>query len=153
MGRSDLYLILEIVKKILYAVQIVILIRWGIMPMLWCEIAFSLVCVYLNSYFTGRDLQYDLFAQLRDFAPYPLITVPACLFAWELYWIIMPFSPWAGLITAAFAGVFVYLTLNRIFKTPALHEFVTLAGSKFPVIKKIFFYEGAAAPVRCTGER
>ena len=104
MGRSDLYLILEILKKILYVVQIVILIRWGIMPMLWCEIAFSLVCVYLNSYFTGRDLQYGLFAQLRDFSPYPLITVPACLFAWELYWIIMPFSPWAG-YRGAFSSV------------------------------------------------
>ena len=146
MGRSDLYLILEILKKILYVVQIVILIRWGIMPMLWCEIAFSLVCVYLNSYFTGRDLQYGLFAQLRDFSPYPLITVPACLFAWELYWIIMPFSPWAGLITAAVAGVIVYLTLNRIFRTPALGEFVTLAGSKLPVIKKIFFCADAAKP-------
>ena len=148
MGRSDLYLLLEIIKKILYAVQIVILIRWGIMPMLWCEIAFSLVCVYMNSYFTGRDLQYGLFAQLRDFSPYALITVPACLFAWELYWIIARVSPWAGLITAAFAGGFVYLALNRVFKTPALDEFVTLAGSKFPVIKKIFLCEDAAKPIR-----
>lgn len=148
MGRSDLYLLLEILKKILYAVQIVILIRWGIMPMLWSEIAFSLVCVYMNSYFTGRDLQYGLFAQIRDFSPYALITAPACLFAWELYWIIARISPWAGLITGAFAGIFVYLALNRIFKTPALHEFVTLAGSKFPVIKKIFLYENAAKPTR-----
>ena len=148
MGRSGLYLFLEIIKKTLYAVQIVVLIRWGIMPMLWCEIAFSLVCVYLNSYFTGHDLQYGIFAQLRDFSPYALITAPACLFAWELYWIIMPFSPWVGLIAAAFAGVFVYLTLNRVFKTPALHEFVTLAGSKLPIIKKIFFCEDAAKPIR-----
>ena len=148
MGRSGLYLILEILKKILYAVQIVVLIRWGIMPMLWCEIAFSLVCVYMNSYFTGRDLQYGLFAQLRDFSPYALITAPACLFAWELYWIIMRISPWAGLIAAAFAGVFVYLALNRVFKTPALREFVTLAGSKLPIIKKIFFCEDAAKPIR-----
>ena len=108
--------------------------------MLWSEIAFSLVCVYTNSYFTGRDLQYGLVAQLRDFLPYPLITFPSCLFAWELYRIIMQISPWAGLITAAFAGFFVYLALNRILKTPALSEFLRLTGSKFPVIKKIFLF-------------
>ena len=143
-----LQIYLEILKKILYAVQIVILIRWGIMPMLWCEIAFSFVCVYMNSYFTGRDLQYGLFAQIRDFSPYALITAPACLFAWELYWIIARISPWAGLITAAFAGIFVYLALNRIFQTPALHEFVTLTGNKLPIIRKIFFYENAAKPAQ-----
>ncbi|MBQ6159203.1 MAG: lipopolysaccharide biosynthesis protein [Thermoguttaceae bacterium] len=148
MGKPGLYLFLEIIKKTLYAVQIIILIRWGIMPMLWCEIAFSLICVWMNSYFTGRDLQYGIFAQLRDFAPYPLITFPSCLFAWELYWIIARVSSWAGLITAAFAGIFVYLALNRVFKTPALREFVTLAGSKLPIIKKIFFCEDAAKPIR-----
>ena len=95
----------------------------------------------MNSYFTGRDLQYGLFAQLRDFSPYPLLTFPSCLFAWELYRIIARVSPWAGLITAAFAGVFIYLALNRIFKTPALRDFVTLTGGKLPVIRKIFFYE------------
>ena len=145
LGRSGLYLILEILKKSLYAIQIVILIYWGIMPMLWSEIAFSLVCVWMNSYFTGRNLQYGLFAQLRDFSPYPLLTLPSCLFAWELYWIIARVSPWTGLIAAAFAGVFVYLALNRIFRTPALHEFVTLTGSKFPAVKKIFLCETAQA--------
>ena len=138
-GHASLYLLLEVTKKILYGVQITVLIIWGIIPMLLCEITFSFICVYLNSYFTGRDLQYGLFKQLRDFLPYVAITFPSCLLAWELYQVITPHSPWTGLIVPAAAGCLVYLTLNRVFKTPALYEFVNLSGTKFPWVRKVLF--------------
>lgn len=137
-GRSDLYLLLEILKKSLYAVQITVLIVWGIVPMLVCEIAVSILCVCMNSYFTGRSLHYGTLCQLRDFSLYAAISVPACLAAWGVYRAVSPVSPWSGLALALFAGPAVYLALNRLFKTPALVELVGLAGGRFPVLKKIF---------------
>lgn len=144
-GRSDLYLLLDIARKFLYIVQIVVLIFYGLIPMLVCEIIFSLICVYLNTYFTGRALQYGFTDQLRDFLPYVLITIPSCLFAWELYQIITPYSPWGGLIVPGILGPVVYLALNRLFKTRALVEFVNLTGRRFPFIKKLLFYRNGMA--------
>ncbi|MBQ3387751.1 MAG: lipopolysaccharide biosynthesis protein [Thermoguttaceae bacterium] len=138
-GHANLYLLLEVTKKTLYAVQITVLIIWGIIPMLLCEIAFSFICVYLNSYFTGRDLQFGLFQQLRAFLPYVVIAVPSCLFAWELYQLIAIVSPWTGLIVSVAAGCLAYLALNRFFKTPAIYELVNLSSGKFPWIRKVFF--------------
>ena len=139
-GRSDLYLLLEIIKKSFFAVQVAILLLYGIVPMLIGEIFFSFVGVYLNSYFTGRDLKYGLFRQLGDIFPYAAITVPSCLFAWELYHLISPHSPWFGLILPGLAGVLLYVALNRLFRTPALGELVKLLGGRFPAVKKALFY-------------
>ena len=139
-GRSDLYLLLEILKKCLYAVQIAVLIIWGIIPMLICEIAVSLLCVYMNSYFTGRSLHYGVLSQLRDFLLYAVISVPSCVVAWGFYRAASLVSPWAGLIFALFVGTVVYLALNRFFKTAALLDLVQLAEGKFPWIRKLFFF-------------
>lgn len=136
-GHASLYLFLEIIKNLLYGVQITVLIIWGIIPMLIAEIIFSLICVYLNSYFTGRDLRYGLLKQLGDFVPYVAITIPSCLVAWFLYKAITPFSPWTGLLLPVLVACFLYLLLNRVFKTTALCEFVTLTSRRFPWIKKL----------------
>ena len=139
-GRSDLYLLLEIIKKSFYAVQVVILLLYGIVPMLICEILFSFVGVYLNSYFSGRDLQYGLLKQLGDVLPYAAITFPSCLAAWEFYSLISLHSPWTGFVAGGIAGVLVYVVLNRCFRTAALCEIVNLLGSRFPKVKKVLFY-------------
>lgn len=136
-GRSDLFLILEITKKFLFAIQIVVLILWGIIPMLVCEITFSLICVYLNSFFTGRDLNYGMADQLYDLLPYVGLTIPACILGWLSYLAITPFNPWLGLVLSGFIGAFAYMALNRIFKTQALSEIINLVGYRFPAIKNL----------------
>ena len=125
-GRSDICLLLEIIKKVFYAVGIAVLVFWGIIPMLICEIVFSLVCIYVFSYFTGRDFGYGMAGQLHDFLPYPALGAAAGVLAWGLYRIITPVSAWAGLILPAAAGGAAYLALNALFRTAAFREAVRL---------------------------
>ena len=53
MGRSDLFLRLEIIKKALVVINIAVTWRWGISAMICGMVAMSMIAYYLNSYYTG----------------------------------------------------------------------------------------------------
>ncbi len=73
-GRSDLFLRLEILKKILIAVAIAITYRWGISAIIIGQIGISLVAYYLNSYYTGKLLDYTIIQQIKDVRPFLIIS-------------------------------------------------------------------------------
>lgn len=68
-GRSDLFLKLEIVKKIIAIGPILLGIFISIEWMLWGWVATGLISYWLNSMFSGRMIGYGSLAQLRDIAP------------------------------------------------------------------------------------
>jgi O-antigen/teichoic acid export membrane protein len=68
-GRSDLYLKLEVIKKILVIPVILTGIIWGIIPMIIGMIIHSIVCFYLNSRYAGILINYNVFEQLKDILP------------------------------------------------------------------------------------
>jgi len=68
-GRSDLFLRLEIIKKSLAIPTIVIGIIFGIKIMMTGMIFNSLLSYYLNSYWSGKLINYTMTEQLKDIAP------------------------------------------------------------------------------------
>jgi len=73
MGRSDLFLRLEIIKKILVIPVILTGIVWGIVPMLIGMIIHSFICFFLNSQYAGQLINYSAIEQIRDIVPSFLI--------------------------------------------------------------------------------
>ena len=69
LGRSDIFLYLEIIKKIIGIVPICIGIFVDIYWMLVASILIGFVSLYLNSWYTGKALGYTFWLQLRDIAP------------------------------------------------------------------------------------
>jgi teichuronic acid exporter len=69
LGRSDLFLKLEIIKKCLAIPVIVIGIFLGIKIMIIGMILNSFIAYYINSYWSGRLIKYGLKDQVRDIAP------------------------------------------------------------------------------------
>lgn len=68
-GRSDIFLILEVVKKIIAIGPICLGIFIDIYWMLAGSIVTGIISFFLNSYYTGRDLGYTSWQQLKDVAP------------------------------------------------------------------------------------
>jgi len=68
-GRSDLFLRLEIIKKVLAVPVIIIGVIWGIKAMLLGMIFLSLIAYYLNSYWSGRLIGYSFLEQIKDIVP------------------------------------------------------------------------------------
>jgi teichuronic acid exporter len=75
LGRSDLFLKLEIIKKSLAIPVIITGIFFGIKIMIIGMILNSFIAYYINSYFSGRLINYGLKDQVRDIAPSFLLAV------------------------------------------------------------------------------
>ena len=68
-GRSDLLLRLEIIKKILAIPVIVIGVLLGIKIMILGMIIISMTGYFLNSYYSGKLINYSRMQQLKDILP------------------------------------------------------------------------------------
>lgn len=66
-GRSDLFLYLEIIKKAVAVVVILISYRWGVYGLLIGQIVTSVLAYLPNSYFSNKLIGYGVSKQLRDF--------------------------------------------------------------------------------------
>lgn len=68
-GRSDLFLKLEIIKKIIAVGPILLGIFLSIRWMLWGSVLTGFFAYWLNSFYSGKMIDYGSLAQLRDIAP------------------------------------------------------------------------------------
>lgn len=59
-GRSDLFLQLEVIKKILQVAIIMVSIQYGIMGLIWGQLVTSVSAFFINSYYTGKYTLYLL---------------------------------------------------------------------------------------------
>ena len=114
-GRSDIFLKLEIAKKILAVPVIVIGIMLGIKAMIIGMIFNSIVAFFLNSYYSGKLIGYSSFSQLKD-------VIPSFLFALIIGLIIfvtgelLKVSSGATLIIQIVLSALLFFSFNELFK-------------------------------------
>lgn len=95
-GRSDIFLYLEIIKKIIGVVPLLLGIFVNIYYMLWGVVITGIIAFFLNSYYTGKKLNYSSWMQLKDifgsFAVSFIIAVIIYFFKYLpfSYWVILP---------------------------------------------------------------
>lgn len=108
-GRSDLFLKLEIIKKIIAIPTIIIGIFFGIKMMIAGMMVNTLIAYYLNSYWSGRFIGYSFKQQVSDILPsfsLALIMGVSVFIVGE----ILPFSYLINLIIQIlFGAIFVFL--------------------------------------------
>lgn len=81
-GRSDLFLRLEIIKKMIAIGPLLLGIFVGIYWMLIGSVFVSLICYYLNAYYSGTYVNYNMYEQVRDIFPSFAVGLTAAVFAW-----------------------------------------------------------------------
>ena len=82
MGRSDVFLKLEIIKKLLETAVLLVTIRLGVFYMALGQLFSSLVSQLINAWPNKRLLDYPYLRQLKDMAPAILLSLgmAACVY-------------------------------------------------------------------------
>lgn len=65
-GRSDLFLKLEIIKKIIGVVVLAASIPFGLLFMCYVSIVTSIICLVINTYYTGKLIGVGFIMQMKD---------------------------------------------------------------------------------------
>ena len=120
-GESGLYLRIEIAKKILIVINIIIGIKFGLMALVYGQVVISLISYYLNSFYNKRILDYSFFKQVKDLTPYLIVTLVMAIVVYLLNFLNIA-SPLLLLIMELSLGIIVYIALCHLFKLSAYIE-------------------------------
>jgi O-antigen/teichoic acid export membrane protein len=131
-GRSDLFLVLEILKKIIALGPLFIGAFIGIMPMLYTSIVTNVIAYFLNSYYSGQLIGYSSWSQLKDVAPSYIIAICIALPVYFLKY--LPLSNWIILPLQIGVALLIFFILCNIIRK---EEYIELKGIATSYIKKI----------------
>jgi O-antigen/teichoic acid export membrane protein len=123
-GRSDLFLGLEIIKKVISLAPLFIGAFVGIMPMLLTNMVVGIIAYFLNSHYSGRLLGYSSWMQLRDIAPSYALAIAIALSVWFLKY--LPLSYWIVLPMQITVGAAVFFTFCNLFKMNEYKEIMDI---------------------------
>lgn len=133
-GRSDLFLRLEIIKKIIAIPTIIIGVIWGVKIMILGMIFNSLIAYYLNSYWSGKFINYPMKEQLKDVLPSLLIALTVGSIVYTLG-LCLSFSPLLKLTTQILTGGLLVLIISELFKVEEYLEIKKILLSKIIKIR------------------
>ncbi|WP_142825935.1 lipopolysaccharide biosynthesis protein [Planococcus soli] len=134
-GRSDLFLYLEIIKTIVPTVLILIVIwmDWGITILVVTIVLDSYISLFINIYFSGREISYGVKEQIVDLLPIYAISMGMGLVVYGIEKL-LPFPELLTLILQIAIGAAIYIAICRLLK---IKEFDTVYDLLVPMLKKI----------------
>lgn len=124
-GRSDLFFRLEVAKKVLIVIAIAVTYRWGVMGLIWGQIVTSVLAYYLNTYYTGKLIEYSIKEQALDALPYLAAAGVMGGAVYSLQYIPLP-AVWILLFCQIVVGVMLYPALCAASSLPALGELLDM---------------------------
>ncbi len=127
-GRSDLFLGLEIIKKIIAVGPLFIGAFIGIMPMLFSNILVTVIAFFLNSYYSGRMIGYSSWIQIKDIAPSYGIALIVSLSVYFLKYLTITY--WAILPLQIALGIFVFFLTTHISKCKEFIEIKSIISKQ-----------------------
>ena len=127
-GRSDLFLRLEIIKKILGVSVLCATAPFGLVVMCYGQIFNSLVALAINTYYTGKLINVGFLRQMRDLFP----TMLLCLVMFALILLANSFigTDVLKLCTGIAIGILFYSLSSHMFHFSELEELLSLVRKK-----------------------
>lgn len=127
-GRSDLFLRLEIIKKILGITVLCITAPFGLIVMCYGQIFNSIVALAINTYYTGKLINVGFIRQMKDLLP----TILLSLTMFGTILLVNGFieSNMYRLIIGIMVGIVVYVSGSYIFKFKELQTLFSLIRRK-----------------------
>lgn len=127
-GRSDLFLRLEIIKKILGITVLCITAPFGLVVMCYGQIFNSIVALVINTYYTGKLINVGFIRQMKDLLPTLLLSL-------TMFGAILLVNGFIEaniyrLIIGVLVGIIVYASGSYIFKFKELQTLFSLIRRK-----------------------
>ncbi len=120
-GRSDLFLKLEIIKKISGILFLIIGLRFGIIAMLILKTVNEMICAVINSHPNKKLLGYGFISQIKDILPE--IISSAIMYAAVFAVTLSKLNGAILLLIQIITGIAVYLLMSLLINRKALKGF------------------------------
>ena len=127
-GRSDLFLKLEVWKKCIGVVILCVTVPLGLVAMCWGTVASSLICLIINTHYTGKLLQVGFLTQMRDLLP----SLAYSLSMGAVVWITVGLLPdnKTSLSVGIITGIFYFFIVTKLTRSSDLRELMSFVKTK-----------------------
>lgn len=132
-GRSDLFLRLEIIKKVLLLVVLAGSFSFGIMGLIWGQVIFSVMAFFINTHYSGKFLKYSSWEQLLDILPAIVLTMAMGIAVFLLDAVLSGYRDILRLMAGASTGLSFFLIFARIFRFESGKFIAELLKKKIPI--------------------
>lgn len=117
-GRSDLFLRLEIIKKIIGVTILFCSLPFGLLVMCYTGIFSSVLCLAINTYYTGKLINVGFFIQMKDISATLILSL--LMFGLVFWGIFMLQSDIQKLICGVLGGGLFFIALSLLLKMKEL---------------------------------
>lgn len=114
-GRSELFLKLEVVKKIIGVIILCVTIPLGLVAMCYGQIVSSVLFLIINTYYTGKLINVGFFQQMKDLTPTLLYTFVMGGVVWILSSMLT--SSYLQILVGLLVGLPMYLLVSKVAKS------------------------------------
>ncbi|QQT53191.1 lipopolysaccharide biosynthesis protein [Sphingobacterium multivorum] len=122
-GRSDLFLKVEIIKKVIGILSLAICIPFGITAIVWSLCLTNIFFAYLNGYFSGKFIHYTMKDQIMNsFSVIIISIVPYFIISFTMNHYNIIFQDAISIVVQLLTFVLIYFPLVFIFNKPLLHD-------------------------------
>lgn len=129
MGRSDLYLILEICKKIVGILLLVSTMWFGVMAMAYSLLVSSLASQIINTWPNKQLLNYGYLEQMKDILPGISLAFIMGICVWGIGLFSIPLI--LKLIVQIILGAIIYIGLSKLLKLESYEYIMNFITTKF----------------------
>ncbi len=130
-GRTDIFFYLEVAKKIIIAIAIIITLKMGVLAIVIGQVIASYICFLLNIYFSGRVINYTVKEQLIDILPYFMLSfITGVLMVGIIY--LSNLRSLLLLLLTAFIGIVSYLLLSRFLRLETYFDVISVFSDYSP---------------------
>lgn len=128
-GRSDLFLKLEIYKKIVGIIILCITIPMGLIAMCVGSFFSSMIALIINTYYTGKLINVGFLRQMHDLFPILGLSFSMGAFVYLIIQLIS-LNPIVELSIGICIGIIYYILLSILFKFSEINELLDLLKRK-----------------------
>lgn len=115
MGRSDVFLKLEVIKKTVGLLGLLIGIHYSPIILVSIKAGIDFLCTFINAWPNKKLLGYSIASQWMDIMPSIVLSIIMCAAVYGLQFV-LPFGPWGKLAVQIGAGAVIYAGAAWIFK-------------------------------------
>ena len=113
-GRSDVFLRITVIQKVLLVVSLVVTVPLGILWMCVANVVITVLTLFINTYFTSRLLNLSFIRQMMDLCPSLLASIGmGIVVMMSIYYIT---SLGFQLVIGVFVGVATYFFISKLFR-------------------------------------
>ena len=126
-GRSDLFLKLEIIKKIIGITVLIISMRYGVMVIALSQIVTSIISTFINASPNRKLLRYSYIEQIKDMIPSFASAIAMGILIYPFTFLIK--NSFLLIVVQVICGILIYIGITKVFKNDNL-------GYLIKIIKK-----------------